>query len=232
MNLGAIIVCRFDSKRLPGKVLKKINGKPLLWYVISKCSKIARLSENIIVATSDREIDDPIVKFCLEEKIKVFRGSIDNVANRVLTCAIDNNFDYFFRINADSPFIEPPLLNFACDIAITEGCQVVTNLYPRSFPYGVSVELFSLDTFEMGYKLMSSRDDLEHVTLYFYQNMHLFNYYNIFNNEKNLSEIRLTIDSLDDFQKFKSTLGIINNKWANITYKDVTHFYQKEKSQT
>ena len=61
MKIGAIIFSRMDSKRLPGKALVKIGGRPMLGRVIdrSKCT----MTDNIIVATSFREIDNEIVLF-------------------------------------------------------------------------------------------------------------------------------------------------------------------------
>ena len=226
MSLGAIIVCRLDSKRLPGKVLKKIRGKPLLWYVISRAKKIKSIDKNIIIATTERKVDEPIVEYSHKERIKVFRGSAENVAKRVLSCAINNNLDYFLRVNADSPFLEPSIANLAFEIAQNSEYEIITNLYPRSFPYGVSVELFSLKTFVESYKKMSSKDHFQHVSLYFYQNMHLFHYYNILQKGMNHSDLRLTIDTPEDFKKFDEVLGMMDTKWEMIHYKDVIDFYK------
>ena len=230
MSLGAIIVCRLDSKRLPGKVLRKIRGKPLLWYVISRAKKIKSINKNIIIATTEREVDEPIVEYSEKEKIKVFRGSAENVAERVLNCAVNNNLQYFLRVNADSPFLEPSIANLAFEIAQNSEYEIITNLYPRSFPYGVSIELFSLKTFIEAYNKMSTKDHFQHVSLYFYQNMHLFNYYNILQNGMNLSDLRLTIDTREDFKKFDEVVSKLNNGWDMIHYIDVIDFYKIRES--
>ena len=54
---------RTNSKRLPGKVLKKINDKPLLSFVIDRLKK-TKLSNEIFVLTSKQKSDDVIEYYC------------------------------------------------------------------------------------------------------------------------------------------------------------------------
>ena len=49
--IGIIIQARMLSKRLPGKVLKKILGKPMIELIIQRLKKCKEVDE-IIVATS------------------------------------------------------------------------------------------------------------------------------------------------------------------------------------
>ena len=58
-----IIQARLSSKRLPNKVLEKINGKPLIKYLISRITSVFN-SDQIILATSIEEDDDPLIDFC------------------------------------------------------------------------------------------------------------------------------------------------------------------------
>ena len=72
-NIGIIIYARMSSKRLPGKVLKKIyNNQSTFDIIIDKIKKIG-LKSNIVVATSNKKSDKKIVKFCQKHKVKYFR---------------------------------------------------------------------------------------------------------------------------------------------------------------
>ena len=64
----AIIQARTSSKRLKGKVLKKINKKTLLDRVVNKVSQSRKISK-IIIATSLDKSDNSIVTFCKNRKI-------------------------------------------------------------------------------------------------------------------------------------------------------------------
>jgi len=61
----AVIPARGGSKGLPGKNIKVINGKPLIWYTIN-AAKNSRYIKNIIVSTNDNEIAEIAKKYDAE----------------------------------------------------------------------------------------------------------------------------------------------------------------------
>ena len=74
----------------------------------------------IVLATSDRPIDDPLAAFAAANELALFRGDPDDVAGRALACAERFGLDYFARVNGDSPFLEPALLGEAIRRATTD----------------------------------------------------------------------------------------------------------------
>lgn len=84
MRIGYIIVCRFGSSRLPGKILREINNKPLLLYIYERLLCVAA-KEDIIVATGSDETNTPIADFCTRNRIRYYLGDPDNVALRFLS---------------------------------------------------------------------------------------------------------------------------------------------------
>ena len=85
-KIGAIIVVRMSSNRFPGKALKKIGGRESIAFLIDRIKKINQCDE-IILATSTDKSDDIFEKIASIEKIKFFRGSLDDVASRFYECA-------------------------------------------------------------------------------------------------------------------------------------------------
>jgi len=74
------------STRLPGKALQKIENKPMLYHVI-KQTKASKFIDDVIVATTTSKADKQIVDFCVENDIRYFRGSEQNVLERYYKCA-------------------------------------------------------------------------------------------------------------------------------------------------
>ena len=75
-----IIQARMNSTRLPGKVMKKISGKPMLWYVLNSL-QYSKTLDHLVVATTKKRVDDQIVELCNKMNISVFRGNEKNVLN-------------------------------------------------------------------------------------------------------------------------------------------------------
>ncbi len=105
LRIVAVIQARMGSSRLPGKVLKPIAGKPLLWHVIEKLKK-SSLIEAIAVATSTNPLDDAIVSFAREQGIAVVRGPEENVLARFARAAELMDADIIVRVSADAPFLD------------------------------------------------------------------------------------------------------------------------------
>ena len=103
LNIGIITQARMTSTRLPGKVLRQINGRSLLDYHIER---LKLTGFEIIIATTANETDNPIIEFCNKSNIKSSRGSEHNVLSRFYTAAVENNLDIIVRVTSDCPLID------------------------------------------------------------------------------------------------------------------------------
>ena len=151
MTSGVIVFSRLNSTRLPGKALIKIAGITLVDRVLDKLEGVIGISRTI-VATTESYLDDPLVAHLKTRGIDVFRGSIDDVALRAVSCARDYGLDHFVRVSGDSPFIDSNLINKALLEYRNGRFDLVTNVFPRSFPNGASVEVISTSSLQ---KLLS-----------------------------------------------------------------------------
>lgn len=167
MTGGAVIVARMGSSRLPGKCLADVAGRTVLGRVLDRVRLVERL-DGAIVATSALPRDDPIAEECARERVACFRGDEADVAGRVLEAARRNRFDVVLRVNADSPFALPALLSEALRRARAREAEYVTNIRPRTYPYGMSVEAFPAEALARAYRSMDARHR-EHVTMRFYE---------------------------------------------------------------
>ena len=109
-SVGAIIQARMSSTRLPGKVLITVANKPLIQYLIDRLS-LCRMLGDITVATSLAQSDDLLESYCRVTGLQCFRGALDDVAGRFNAVLENYKHDAFVRINADSPLIDPDLID-------------------------------------------------------------------------------------------------------------------------
>lgn len=200
MKYCAIIYARYNSSRLPGKVLIKIGNKTVLQFCVEKLLNIKNLK--VVVATSNQVTDDPIAKWCVDNNTTCFRGNLDDVALRTENCLNEHPCDAFFRINADSPYLQPNLIESAINIFESATLDLVTNIQERSFPYGISVELISSALFLKEVRNFN-KEEREHITSYFYKNSDKFKIKNI-KNSKDLSSYRFVLDTKEDLMELQS----------------------------
>ena len=199
MKIGAIVICRYNSSRLPGKILKKINNKALLTYIIERLKCVQNLDE-ITVATSEEATDQPIIDHCIEHNIKYYRGSLENVAERFLKCSIASNYDYAIRVNGDNLFLDPKVISAMLSIIDTNNYDLISNVKDRTFPKGISVEIINVEFYNKLYQKLSDPIYQEHVTNYMYENLDCGNFYHYTNQIfPAAAGAQLAIDTQTDF---------------------------------
>lgn len=187
-----------SSKRLPGKTLRFIKGKTILERVILNLKKTKNIKK-IIVSTSNHFSDTKIVNFCKEKKILFTTGSLHNVALRFSETLKKFPCKFFIRISADSPLIDYSLIDKMIRLSKKKNFDIFTNVFPRTFPKGFSVEIIKTNVFFNSYKYFK-KNHKEHVSSYFYEKFEKFKIIN-YTSSKNLSKLNLSVDTKKDFQR-------------------------------
>ena len=217
MKVPAIIFSRMGSSRLPGKALRHIAGEPLIKRVINRVSKVKNLS-TIVVATSNSRTDDGLTQYIQSLNIEVFRGAAHDVLNRAVSCASYLGVDKFVRINGDSPLIDPELLEKGIDMWGDPNLDLISNVFPRTYPVGMSVEIIKTDSLKKILGLTADSCDREHITRFFYKNPEKFRILNFESGRPDLRKVRLAVDTKEDLERinwlFKELGCLINFEMA------------------
>jgi spore coat polysaccharide biosynthesis protein SpsF len=199
--MKVFIQARMSSSRLPGKVLTNIsNDENTLDLIIGKLKKIFSI-KNIVILTSKQRRDDKIAEYCKKKNINIFRGPLNNVGLRYFLALKNCSVKYFMRLSADSPLIDKKIILKLKNFKNLKKYDIITNVCPRSFPKGQSVEIVSTKIYEENFKFFE-KNDLEHVTSFFYKNKEKFRIKN-FKNEINFSSHSVALDTKKDLLKIK-----------------------------
>ena len=151
ISLLILIQSRLNSKRFPGKALYKIKDIPLILRVYKQIRK-SKFRNKVVVAISNAQSDNKLAFFLKENKINFFRGSLNNVAKRLLDASIKHRSKSFMRINGDSPLIKPSIIDRAISLhKDNKKYDIITNVMPRTFPKGQSVEIISNEILKINY---------------------------------------------------------------------------------
>jgi spore coat polysaccharide biosynthesis protein SpsF (cytidylyltransferase family) len=216
-----IVQARMSSSRFEGKMLQLLGGITLLERVMQRLQNSDQITD-LVVATSEETSDDPIVALCKEKGYVFSRGSLHNVADRFIKIATTYKANAFIRISGDSPFIDPALIDKAVSIYNDmDNFDVVTNVFPRTFPKGQSVEIVRMSAMLNAYNKFHTSADYEHVTGFFYRNA---NQYIIKNMESGgtYSHLNMCVDTQEDMERMENLLKVPNvhlSDWFSIARK-------------
>jgi len=198
---------RMGSSRLPGKTLKLINNKPLIFYVIERLKLIG---EEIVILTSNLKKDDILEKWCLENDLKCFRGSEKNVLERYYKAALFFNADNIIRATGDNPLVEPFFAKELLNEHIKNKVDYSSNKSEigSNLPDGLGVEIFTFEALKISMEKAIYEYHFEHVNEYILENRDKFKIYKDCNvgGFIDYSQIRLTVDTFDDFKKVEKII--------------------------
>tara|TARA_B100000787_G_C16195519_1_gene300526 strand:+ start:2617 stop:3330 length:714 start_codon:yes stop_codon:yes gene_type:complete len=215
------IEARMTSTRLPGKTMKLINGKPALEIMVNRVKK-AKLVNKIIIATTTNFEDNVIVDWCKKNNIDYFRGSEDNVYERVLKAHQKFNSNIIVELTGDCILITAELIDYAIQLYLDNDYDYVSALDPAL----MSAQIYSLKILE---SIKNGREleylDKEHVTPYLYTS----GKYKILNTKmyKDLDfpEVILDLDTKEDLIVIDKICKNFDN--FNFSYKEIAKFIKK-----
>jgi spore coat polysaccharide biosynthesis protein SpsF len=168
----AIVEARMTSSRLPGKHLLQVRGRPMLGYLIERLKAVPSLDQ-IVVAMTDRENDDPLQVFAESQGVTAYRGSEDDVMGRVLLAAQANSADVICEVTGDCPIIDPDLVEQIVQTYLVNSAAYVNN-FRGGLPSGMTAQVFSTEALALSASLTSEPLDREHVTLHIKRHPELF----------------------------------------------------------
>jgi spore coat polysaccharide biosynthesis protein SpsF (cytidylyltransferase family) len=224
MNIAAIIQARMGSSRFPGKTMHRVGKMPMLQYILERLDH-SKIQNQIIIATSKNKLDRVIYEYCMRNNIICYRGDESNVASRFFEIINKYKLDAFVRINGDSPFLDQRLIDKGIDIFQSNEFDLVTNIYPRTYPKGQSVEIVNANIFRTAYQSMETPEELEHITRFFYNHSGKFKIYNFVSGEK-YQDIQLAIDTQQDVNNFQMIVSKMNRPHWEYTFEEVIQFYR------
>ena len=224
MKTVIIVQARMTSTRLPGKVLKTVLGKPLLEYQIERLRRIKAVDE-IVIATTTNDTDQPIVDLCNRLDLPCFRGSEEDVLARYHEAAEKYNADIVVRITSDCPVIDPA----ACEEAIAYFLKNEDQYdYVRleQYPRGLDTEVFSFKVLDECFREATDKPDREHVTPFIYRHPERYQV-KYLNCDKDYSHHRWTVDTPEDLELITRIIEEIYPVNPNFNYEDILGVLKK-----
>lgn len=204
MKVLCIVQARMGSERLPGKVMRQINGRPMITYTLERLKR-SRYIDETVLATSDSRSDREMAEYLKQQGYHVFCGSECNVLERYVQAAKAYGGDIIIRITGDCPCIDPVILDHILTFYHLNAYDYVgVDTIHRQFVRGLDVEVFSMDSLLRTWEEVGKRDgygpEKEHVTYFMYHHPELFRIHLMKAPEGMNRDYRLCVDTAEDFE--------------------------------
>jgi glutamate-1-semialdehyde 2,1-aminomutase len=161
-----IVQARMGSTRFPGKVTKRLpGGRSMIEFLLERL-RAAKTINQIVVATTEREIDDELADHIAELGFEVFRGNESDVLDRYYRAAESRSPDVVVRVTGDCPLIDPSLVDEVVRALRDQKADYATNTLPPTYPDGLDVEAFTFQALAVAWRNATTREQREHVTPY------------------------------------------------------------------
>lgn len=128
MKIIGVIPARYASTRLPGKPVKEICGKPMIWWVYQQTKKAEKLDE-VIVAIDDKRVGDVLTEYGIPYIMT--RNDHQTAANRICEVAEQIDGDFYIQLNGDEPLIDENAVNCVVPENIPQDIAFGTNLITK-----------------------------------------------------------------------------------------------------
>jgi spore coat polysaccharide biosynthesis protein SpsF len=242
MKVLCVVQARMGSERLEGKVIKPLLEKPIILHVLDRLKR-SKYIDDIVLATSELEREEPLVDVVLKAGYKVFRGDEKNVLKRYKEAVDLFEGDVVVRITGDCPLIDWNVVDNVISNFYLYSYDYVRLDVPDTFIRGFDVEVFFKSALDKAYEIVSNLDITkknhevmteninmykEHVTLYMYRHPEDFNIGYVKGESLYRKNYRLCVDTYEDFTVVNSIFEHFNDKF--ISAKDAVMYLDNHKN--
>lgn len=226
-KIGITIEARMNSSRLPGKSLKLLYGKPMLARMIERLKRV-KLADVIVIATTNQPEDDPIVDLADKIGVGSYRGSSEDVLERVLKAAQKYEIDIIVETCGDCPLIDPAIIEMEIQAFLNNDVDYVGCNLMKTFPLGLDAKLFSTNTLEEVSNVTNDPADRENVSLYIYEHPEKYRLLNIeAKGKQRRPDLRLVVDYQEDFDLIESIYKELYERKPAFDYDDILSLFSQ-----
>jgi len=225
LRVVAIVQARMGSTRLPGKVLKDIEGVTMLGRVVQRLSR-ASLIDGLVIATTDLPADDAIVQECQGSSIKVFRGAELDVLDRYFRAAQVAKAEVVVRITSDCPLIDPEVTDKTIAAFLNEMPAYASNCVVRTFPRGLDTEVMTVLALERAWRGADQTYQRIHVTPFIYEHPSEFRILSV-TGDADFSHHRWTVDTPEDLEFVRTIYSRLKSR-EDFRWLDVLEVLDRE----
>ena len=221
-NIGCIILARSSSSRLPNKALLKIKGVESIGLLMKRMKKCQRI-DKFILATSIENSDDKLADIAQKYEYDVFRGSLEDVSDRLFEAAKYYDVNHIVRVTGDDILRDETMIEKVIDEHLSYSNDVTLT---KNMPYGTDTEMFTFETIKTIKNNAIFPENTSYLEWYL-QNNRYFSIRYVDSGYNFDPKLRITLDYPEDLLFFEKIFHEFNVTDCSFTIPDVLKFLHK-----
>lgn len=220
MGATVVVQARMTSRRLPGKVMMEVAGRPLLAVLLTRLRRARRVGA-IVLATTRLASDDPLAALAADLDVPLVRGDEDDVLGRFAAAAALAPSSVMVRVTGDCPLLDPAVLD--AHLAVFGSGRLYDYVWcgaRPTLPNGMICEVFTKAALDATARAATAAYDREHVTPYLRRHT-LAARTGVYHLARDLSGYRLCVDTAEDFALVERLLTALSSVGEAFTLDDV-----------
>lgn len=208
-KIAVISACRLKSTRLKNKALLKIGSLTSVEFSLKNALNFDNIDQ-VILATSNLDSDQPLKDYKYNNSVKLFNGSAEDVVDRYLSASKENNIDIIVRVTADCPYLDNDLFQLLLSSHFKNGADFTTG---KNACLGTNIEIINVTALNKVKSYFPNAEYSEYMSWYFFNNEDHFKINYVDLPDIYIRDYRLTLDYIEDLNLFNvidKEIGIQN----------------------
>ena len=227
MSVLILVSARMASSRCPGKALAPLAGRPLLEVLLDRMAAV-RGVDGVVLATSVKAENDPLVAVARSAGFEVFRGDEDDVLRRHVDCARALGADHVVRVTGDNPLTDVETIERLVARHLQDGADY-TYVPGDALLMGILAEVISRSALERSWERGEARHRSELMTLYIKEHPQEFK---VVTAELDPGlyrpEYRLTVDEPEDVRLMQEIFARLGGPGRRLTTREAIELLDRE----
>ena len=224
-KIGILVNCRLESERLPQKALKKICDKTLIEHIILR-KKSNKITKKIVLCIPKNKNNNILEKIAKKNKILCFKGSNDDVLNRLYCAAKKFKISTMIISTGDNPLVDIDSLEKLAKYHI-KNKNDFSKMY--GVPWGTFCYVASFNSVKKVIKIKKTNKTEAWVDYFLKNKLFKSGILKFKNKSLFFPKLRLTIDTYADLKMMRVLYGIFYKKNKIVDLKKVISFCKKNK---
>jgi len=201
MRIIGVLLARMGSSRLAGKSLAPLYDRSTVGHIIERMQAFERL-DAVVLATPDTPEDVPLQAEGRRYGAEVFKGSTDDVLDRLYQAAKAHQADVVVHVGGDQPFADPFLMAQALALLEQHQADYVFNFKKQTYPSGQEQDAMTFAALEQAWQRATLKTHRVNALSYFHHFAHDFKIID-FEYPRNMARHRWTLDYPEDLTFFQ-----------------------------